>query len=38
MSETESCPLNGLMSNEVCKLSYQHSVHKHTYRTIMFSL
>ena len=30
MTETDSCPVNGLLSNEVCKLSHQHSVDKHT--------
>jgi len=38
MAETESCPVSGLTSNEVCKLLHQHSVDKHTHRTIMFSL
>jgi len=38
MVGTESCPVNGVLSNKVCKLSHQHSVDKHIYRTIMFSL
>jgi len=38
MAETESCPVNGLLSNKVCNLLHQHSVDKHIYRTMMFSL